>query len=159
LLKITSALATLFAFVALLALPGTGQTKTQTPSKKAAPKKGSSKKTPSKTSSKKSAKKAAPKQAAAGSNSLRFRRTTQQQPTPERYMEIQQALVDRGYIAGPPDGKWGTDDVEALKRFQREQSLSDDGKIGALTLIALGLGPRRVPLDTASTAESNPRPE
>jgi len=33
--------------------------------------------------------------------------------------------------------------LDALKRFQRDQNLTEDGKIGALSLIALGLGPRR----------------
>jgi len=67
----------------------------------------------------------------------------QQQPTPERYKEIQQALADKGYFSGTPDGNWGPESVEALKRFQREQNLEPDGKIGSLSLIALGLGPKR----------------
>ena len=67
----------------------------------------------------------------------------QQQPTPERYKEIQQALADRGYFSGSPDGTWGPDSIDSLKRFQRDQSLTDDGKIGSLSLIALGLGPKR----------------
>jgi len=71
----------------------------------------------------------------------------QQQPTAERYKEIQQALADRGYFNRPPDGQWGPDSVEALKRFQREQNLTDDGKIGSLSLIALGLGPKRAAVD------------
>jgi peptidoglycan hydrolase-like protein with peptidoglycan-binding domain len=71
------------------------------------------------------------------------RRVAQQQPTVERYKEIQQALADKGYFRGPVDGAWGADSVEALKRFQREQSLENDGKIGSLSLIALGLGPQR----------------
>ena len=75
-------------------------------------------------------------------------RSTQQQPTQERYQQIQQALADRGYFDGPADGRWGPDSVEALRRFQREQNLTDDGKIGSLSLIALGLGPRRPPAES-----------
>jgi peptidoglycan hydrolase-like protein with peptidoglycan-binding domain len=71
-------------------------------------------------------------------------RSTQQQPTPERYKEIQQALAEHGYFNGSVDGAWGADSVDALKRFQRDQNLTDDGKIGSLSLIALGLGPKRV---------------
>jgi peptidoglycan hydrolase-like protein with peptidoglycan-binding domain len=71
------------------------------------------------------------------------RRASQQQPTPERYKEIQQSLADKGYFSGPVDGNWGPESVDALKRFQREQNLTDDGKIGSLSLIALGLGPKR----------------
>ena len=80
------------------------------------------------------------------------RRVAQQQPTPERYKEIQQALADKGYFHGPVDGVWGADSTDALKRFQREQNIEDDGKIGSLSLIALGLGPPR------SAAPADPRP-
>jgi hypothetical protein len=68
---------------------------------------------------------------------------TQQQPTLDRYKEIQQALADKGYFRGTPDGAWGPDSADALKRFQREQNLDADGKISALSLMALGLGPQR----------------
>jgi peptidoglycan hydrolase-like protein with peptidoglycan-binding domain len=80
------------------------------------------------------------------------RRYAQQQPTQERYQEIQQALVDRGYFDGVADGKWSPSSVEALKRFQREQNLIDDGKIGSLSLIALGLGPKRAPAPSEASA-------
>lgn len=59
-------------------------------------------------------------------------------------MEIQQALAEKGYFGGTVDGNWGADSVDALKRFQREQNLTDDGKLGSLSLIALGLGPKRI---------------
>jgi peptidoglycan hydrolase-like protein with peptidoglycan-binding domain len=71
------------------------------------------------------------------------RRAVQQQPTADRYKEIQQALADKGYFQGAVDGAWGPDSVDALKRFQKDQNLDTDGKIGALSLIALGLGPKR----------------
>jgi peptidoglycan hydrolase-like protein with peptidoglycan-binding domain len=58
-------------------------------------------------------------------------------------MEIQQALSERGFYEGPVDGNWNASCVEALRRFQADQNLSPDGKIGALSLIALGLGPKR----------------
>jgi peptidoglycan hydrolase-like protein with peptidoglycan-binding domain len=67
----------------------------------------------------------------------------QQQPTADRYKEIQQALADKGYFQGPVDGAWNPGSVEALKRFQKDQNLDPDGKIGSLSLIALGLGPKR----------------
>jgi len=79
------------------------------------------------------------------------RRSNQATPTTERYQEIQQALAERGYFEGPSDGRWGASSTEALKRFQREQNLVEDGKLGSLSLIALGLGPRRVaPADSAT---------
>jgi peptidoglycan hydrolase-like protein with peptidoglycan-binding domain len=66
----------------------------------------------------------------------------QTHPTPERYQEIQQALSDKGYFKGDVNGKWGDDSVDALKRFQSEHQLTDDGKISAQSLIQLGLGPK-----------------
>ena len=29
-----------------------------------------------------------------------------------------QALADKGYFSGPPDGAWGPDSIDALKRLQ-----------------------------------------
>lgn len=70
-------------------------------------------------------------------------RRGQQGPTPERYREIQQALVDRGYLQGPVPENWGSESVDALKRFQRDQKLEPSGKLDSLSIIALGLGPKR----------------
>lgn len=72
------------------------------------------------------------------------RRSSQQAPAPERYKEIQQALVSKGYFQGEPNGEWGPDSANALKRFQAEQNLTPDGKLTSLSLIALGLGPKRL---------------
>jgi peptidoglycan hydrolase-like protein with peptidoglycan-binding domain len=71
------------------------------------------------------------------------RRYGQQAPTPQRYMEIQQALADRGYYKGPVNGQWGADSIDALKRFQQDQNLNGTGKLDSMSLIALGLGPKR----------------
>jgi murein L,D-transpeptidase YcbB/YkuD len=70
-------------------------------------------------------------------------RTGQQQPAPERYRGIQEALIGRGYLEGPATGQWGPESVEALKKFQLDQNLKGDGKLDSLSLIALGLGPKR----------------
>lgn len=77
------------------------------------------------------------------SKANRARPRLQQAPTPERYQEIQQALIQRGYLSGPATGKWGPECAEALKRFQQDHNLEATGKLNALTLIALGLGPNR----------------
>ncbi len=63
-------------------------------------------------------------------------------PDPARYAEIQKALADRGYFKGEVNGQWNDDSVDALKRFQADQKLDNDGKINSLTLIGLGLGPK-----------------
>ncbi len=70
-------------------------------------------------------------------------RRGQQEPAPERYAEIQKALIDKGFLNGPATGKWGQESVDALKRFQRDQKLEPSGKLDALSLIGLGLGPKR----------------
>jgi peptidoglycan hydrolase-like protein with peptidoglycan-binding domain len=77
-----------------------------------------------------------------------------QQPSSARYKEIQQALADKGYFRSEPDGTWGPASVDALKHFQHDQKLAEDGKIGSLSLIALGLGPKREP--TAETEQKTP---
>jgi peptidoglycan hydrolase-like protein with peptidoglycan-binding domain len=71
-------------------------------------------------------------------------------------MEIQQALADKGYYTGSIDGQWDAACVDALKRFQTEQNLAPDGKLGALSLIALGLGPKREPLPPQFDSKPEP---
>lgn len=66
----------------------------------------------------------------------------QLQPDPDRYQEIQKALSEKGYFKGDVNGHWGDDSVDALKRFQADKGLTNDGKIDALSLIGLGLGPK-----------------
>lgn len=66
----------------------------------------------------------------------------QQHPDSDRYQEIQKALQERGYFKGEPNGQWADDSTDALKRFQADQNLPNDGKISARSLIGLGLGPK-----------------
>jgi peptidoglycan hydrolase-like protein with peptidoglycan-binding domain len=79
-------------------------------------------------------------------------RSYQQAPTADRYKEIQEALVTKGYFHGEPNGQWGSESTDALKHFQSDQSLMPDGKITSLSLIALGLGSKRL------TAKSDAAP-
>jgi len=70
-------------------------------------------------------------------------RNRQAAPTADRYKEIQFALAARGYL--PADGAtgiWDQASADALKKFQTDQNIDNSGKISALSLIALGLGPR-----------------
>jgi peptidoglycan hydrolase-like protein with peptidoglycan-binding domain len=53
-------------------------------------------------------------------------------------------MAEKGYYSGEINGQWGPDCVDALKRFQADQNLTNDGKLGSLSLIALGLGPKRL---------------
>jgi hypothetical protein len=142
----------------------TAKTPPAASSRKAVPKKaGASQSKSGKTAASKSTaakgKTASPSTSARNSKYSRRSRTTaarsytpvQQQPTPERYREIQQALIERGYLQGDPTGQWSNDSAEALRRFQQDQNLEATGKLDSLSLIALGLGPKR-------TASAQARP-
>jgi hypothetical protein len=96
----------------------------------------STKKTAAKSTAKKGGKKASTKRV-----TWRNRQTA---PTPERYRQIQEALAAKGYLA--PEfvaGVWNQTSIDALKRFQADQKIDSTGKINSLSLIALGLGPKR----------------
>jgi hypothetical protein len=70
-------------------------------------------------------------------------RNRQLQPTQERYKEIQQALLAKGYLQPEhANGVWDQNSADALKQFQTTQNISASGKINSLSLIALGLGPK-----------------
>jgi peptidoglycan hydrolase-like protein with peptidoglycan-binding domain len=61
--------------------------------------------------------------------------------------QIQQALNDKGFDAGPVDGKAGPKTKSALKQFQQAQGISASGRLDGPTLVALGV--------TASTQGSS----
>jgi murein L,D-transpeptidase YcbB/YkuD len=132
----------------------TSQPKGKTAASHTVPKKPAVGKRP--TASKASAKQASSKQSSK-QVAARYRRSTQREPSPDRYQEIQQSLADKGYFAGPVNGAWGPDSVDALKRFQRDQNIGDDGKLGSLSLIALGLGPKRG-AEKSENSETGPTP-
>lgn len=128
----------------LLALGAVAQTSKTSPKQPVAPaKKAAPKKTPAK-------KTTAKKTTTTKKRVVRPR--VQQKPTPERYTEIQEALIGRGFLQGPADGKWGDDSAAALKKFQESQKLAETGKIDSLSLIRLGLGPKT----TAGLPPSDP---
>src|SRR5215475_6132506 len=76
-------------------------------------------------------------------------RNRQTSPTSDRYKEIQDALVARGYLPSEQaTGLWSDASAQALKRFQEEQTIESTGKINSLSLIALGLGPKHDSIST-----------
>ena len=133
---------------AWLATPAT--TSTTTPAKKKTVKKRSHVvPTAAKTTTAKPA--TTPKSRAVASKTTKGKKTVrrasaprQLAPTKERYQQIQQALAGKGYFSGESNGVWGQDSMESLKRFQADQNLTPDGKLTSLSLIALGLGPKRL---------------
>jgi peptidoglycan hydrolase-like protein with peptidoglycan-binding domain len=68
------------------------------------------------------------------------REPTQKAPTPERISEIQSALARNGYYQGNPNGKWDSNTISAMQKFQSDNGLSNSGKIDASSLQKLGLG-------------------
>lgn len=81
----------------------------------------------------------------------------QQAPTADRYTEIERALAERGYLLKEPDGKWDQRSSDALRKFQEEQSLPADGKLSSMSIIALGLGPKRAPTEHGAQAGAPPK--
>jgi hypothetical protein len=133
-----------------MAIPATPQT-SKAPSKKTAtaPKSAPKKAAPAKTTTKK---KPTAKKKTTARKRAPARPRTQQQPTPERNKEIQQALIDKGYLQDPPTGKWDPPSSDALKRLQAT------GKLDSLSLIRLGLGPKRQPLTPANLPNPPTKP-
>ena len=80
-----------------------------------------------------------------------------QSPSPDRLREIQQALQSNGYSEVEPNGKWDNASASAMKRFQEEHDIKPNGKINALSLIALGLGPKRGPAPGATSVLETPQ--
>jgi hypothetical protein len=112
--------------------------------KKATAKKGAAKSGAKKSAAATAKKGAAKKGPAKKAVTWRNRQLT---PTTQRYHEIQDALVAKGYLKSEEaTGAWNQNSIDALKKFQSEQHLEASGKINSLSLIALGLGPKR---DTA----------
>ncbi|MGA9184845.1 MAG: peptidoglycan-binding domain-containing protein [Candidatus Acidiferrales bacterium] len=68
------------------------------------------------------------------------REPTQKAPTPQRISEIQSALSRGGYYDGDPNGKWDSNTIDAMQKFQSANGLTASGKIDSLSLQKLGLG-------------------
>jgi peptidoglycan hydrolase-like protein with peptidoglycan-binding domain len=75
---------------------------------------------------------------------------------PERAMEIQQALMARGYLNREPSGVWDDSTRDAMRRFQQEYQFPPSGLPEAKSLMKLGLGPHPLPdaLDSATQARA-----
>jgi peptidoglycan hydrolase-like protein with peptidoglycan-binding domain len=64
----------------------------------------------------------------------------QKAPTPDRISEIQSALSRGGYYQGDPNGRWDSNTVAAVQKFQSANGIEANGKLDAPTLQKLGLG-------------------
>ena len=54
--------------------------------------------------------------------------------------EIQSSLARGGYYQGDPNGKWDSNTVAAMQKFQSANGLDPSGKLDATSLQKLGLG-------------------
>jgi peptidoglycan hydrolase-like protein with peptidoglycan-binding domain len=68
------------------------------------------------------------------------RQPSQKAPLPDRISEIQSSLARGGYYQGQPNGKWDSNTVAALQKFQSANGIEANGKLDAPTLQKLGLG-------------------
>ena len=68
--------------------------------------------------------------------------------------KVQKKLITWGYLSGSADGIYGTDTVNAVKKFQRNNGLTADGKVGSSTAAKMGvtLSGNFYSTSTASTA-------
>ena len=58
--------------------------------------------------------------------------------------DVQQALNDKGYGAGPVDGQWGPATADAVRKFQQVMGLPVTGNLEPETLARLGVSTTRV---------------
>ncbi len=73
-------------------------------------------------------------------------------PTPDRINQIQSALARGGYYQGDPSGKWDSNTIAAMRKFQTASGLDSTGNLDAPTLQKLGLG-------SSIAGVSAPKPE
>lgn len=98
------------------------------------------------------------------------RQPSQKAPTADRISEIQSALARNGYYQGDPSGKWDSNTVAAMQKFQSDHGLDANGKLDARSLQKLGLGsdiagvsaPRPIPpgatAPSAGPTSATPKP-
>lgn len=53
--------------------------------------------------------------------------------------DVQQALKDKGFDPGPVDGVNGPATKAAIRKYQQQQNLDEDGRLGPKTMDALGV--------------------
>ncbi|MCS6886511.1 MAG: peptidoglycan-binding domain-containing protein [Acidobacteriota bacterium] len=89
----------------------------------------------------------------------KFVRTASAMPT-ERVIEIQRALIERGFLQGEPTGTYDKATVEAMTNYQKSRNLRTTGYPTAESLRDLGLSrPLSAPAQPTVLEETSPRKE
>jgi len=65
-------------------------------------------------------------------------------------------MAAKGYGPQAPNGVWGPEWASSLKRYQQDQKLEPTGKLNSMSLITLGLGPKREPPAGATAPPAPP---
>jgi peptidoglycan hydrolase-like protein with peptidoglycan-binding domain len=73
---------------------------------------------------------------------------------PERVQEIQQALIQAGYLKQEPTGRWDDPTKDAMRRYQADHGFPTTGLPEAKSLMKLGLGPHPLPEDCDPGAQA-----
>ncbi len=71
--------------------------------------------------------------------------------------QVQQRLIDYGYMTGTADGVFGQATYNAVIRFQKKNGLTADGRVGPATAAALGVTLSGGTVSAASYQESETR--
>lgn len=80
-----------------------------------------------------------------------------EKPNDQHTREAQQLLTDLGYKPGPVDGDYGRRTADAVKAFQRDTGITQDGQIGEALLMALRRAKAQYKPSVASQPKSQPQ--
>jgi len=150
-----TALATSACWVAisLAAVPQSTTKSKQSAPGKSRPGVTASKRATAATASKSTGTKRATAKRRSASRRLRYRqRMARLRLEPERIKEIQQALVQVGYLNQEPDGNWDDATRDAMRRYQADHGFPTTGMPEAKSLLKLGLGPHPLPPEADPSA-------
>ena len=69
--------------------------------------------------------------------------------------KVQKRLIQWGYLDGTADGRYGEDTRNAVRKFQRNNGLPADGKVGAATAAKMGVTLSGTKSSASSSASSS----
>ena len=69
--------------------------------------------------------------------------------------KVQKRLIQWGYLDGTADGRYGEDTRNAVRKFQRNNGLTADGKVGAETAAKMGVTLSGTKSSASSSASSS----